>query len=214
MRLPADGIHAGVAWQADTGTLAVTVATREGVAPGVFHRITGALTSLRLEILAADIHTFEGGLVLDHFVVLDPDYAGPPPADRCAEVVTAIRAALRADGPPSFARRWNPFAPRPTAAELVPPRVRFDNESSAETTIIEVFAHDSPGLLYALARAIFVEGLSVRSAKIGTYLDQVVDAFHVTDADGRRVVDPARLALIRSAIERVARPLTAPQPGE
>jgi [protein-PII] uridylyltransferase len=92
----------------------------------------------------------------------------------------------------------------------MPARVRFDNESSAHATILEVFAHDSVGLLYAIARTIFEEGLSVRSAKIGTYLDQVVDAFHVTDESGRKVVDPERLARIRRALERVAAPVTGP----
>jgi len=209
-RLPADGVFVGSLWQADTGTVAITVATREAVASGIFHRITGALTSLRLEILAADIHTLDRELVLDHFVVLDPDYAGEPPADRLEEIAGALRGALKADAPPSFTRRWNPFAPQPNAAALVPPRVRFDNESSAEATIIEVFAHDSVGLLYGIARTIFTEGLSVRSAKIGTYLDQVVDAFHVTDAAGRKVVDPRRLAAIGAALERVAAPVTGP----
>ena len=212
-RLEPRGMFVGTRWQPATGTVAVTVATRESVASGVFHRLTGALTSQRLEILAADIHTLGQGLVLDHFVVHDPDYAGEPPAERLAEIADAIRAALRADRSPSFMPRWNPFAPQPNPATMTPARVRFDNESSASATILEVFAHDSVGLLYAIARTIFEQGLSVRSAKIGTYLDQVVDAFHVTDEAGRKVVDPERLAAIRRALERVAAPVTGPGGG-
>ena len=212
-RLAADGMFVGTRWQEVNGTVAVTVATRESVARGVFHRLTGALTSQRLEILAADIHTLDRGLVLDHFIVHDPDYADEPPAERLAEIGEAIRAAVKADQSPSFTRRWNPFAPLPTPGATLPARVRFDNESSAHATILEVFAHDSVGLLYAIARTIFDEGLSVRSAKIGTYLDQVVDAFHVTDEAGMKVVDPERLASIRQALERVAAPVTGPLAG-
>jgi [protein-PII] uridylyltransferase len=84
-----------------------------------------------------------------------------------------------------------------------PPRVLFDNESSKQATILEVFATDAPGLLYAVAKAIFEAELSVKAARIGTYLDQVVDAFHVTDRAGRKVTDPARLAAIRKGIEAV-----------
>jgi [protein-PII] uridylyltransferase len=208
--LAADGMFVGTRWQPSTGTVVVTVAARESVASGVFHRLTGALTSQRLEILAADIHTLDQGLVLDRFVVHDPDYAGEPPAERLLEIAAAIRAAVKADRSPSFTRRWNPFAPQPNLAAIAPARVRFDNESSARATILEVFAHDSVGLLYSIARTIFEEGLSVRSAKIGTYLDQVVDAFHVTDEAGRKVVDPERLARIRRALERVAAPVTGP----
>ena len=209
-RLASDGMFVGTRWQEVNGTVAVTVATRESVARGVFHRLTGALTSLRLEILAADIHTLDRGLVLDHFIVQDPDYTDEPPAERLAEIGAAIRAAVKADQSPSFTRRWNPFAPLPMPGATLPARVRFDNESSAHATILEVFAHDSVGLLYAIARTIFDEGLSVRSAKIGTYLDQVVDAFHVTDEAGKKVVDPERLARIRQALERVAAPVTGP----
>jgi [protein-PII] uridylyltransferase len=210
VRLPDRGIFTAARWQPETATVAVTVGTRESVAPGVFHRLTGALTSQRLEILAADIHTLSGGLVIDHFVVRDPDFSGEPPAERLAEIAAAIRAAIKADAPPTFSRLWNPFAPLPLAAARAPTRVLFDNESSAETTILEVFAHDSAGLLYAIAKVLFEAGLSVRAAKIGTYLDQVVDAFHVTDAAGSKVVDETRLAEIRRAIERVAAPPLGP----
>jgi len=210
VRLPADGISVAVRWQPETATVAVTVVTREDVATGIFHRVAGALAGQRLEVLAADIHTLDDGLVLDHFTVLDPDFAGEPPADRLTEVADAIRAALRAGGPPEFRRRWNPFAPRPAAGTAPPPRVSFDTASSAEATIVEVFATDAPGLLHAVAREIFDAGLSVKSARIGTHLDQVVDAFHVTNADGSKPTDPARLDTLRRALEAAAAPVTGP----
>jgi [protein-PII] uridylyltransferase len=202
-RLPADGVFAFARWQPDTSTVRVTVGTREGVAPGVFHRVTGALTSQRLEILAADINTLDDGLVIDRFVVHDPDFAGEPPAERLTEIADAIRGVLKADRAPEFTRRWNPFAPQTKPAAAQPPRVLVDNESSKQATILEVFATDAPGLLYAVAKAIFEAELSVKAARIGTYLDQVVDAFHVTDRAGRKVTDPARLAAIRKSIEAV-----------
>ena len=209
-RLPADGIFAVARWLAENSTVAVSVGTRESVAPGIFHRVTGALTSQRLEILAAGIHTLEDGLVIDHFTVHDPDFAGEPPPERLAEIAAAIRAALKADRPPEFARRWNPFAPQPPAAARFPTRVLFDNESSRTDTILEVFAHDAPGLLYGIARVLFDAGLSVKAAKIGTHLDQVVDAFHVVDAAGAKLADPASMAGLRRAIEAVVAPVTGP----
>jgi [protein-PII] uridylyltransferase len=208
-RLAPDGAFALARWQPETSTVAVSVGTRESVAPGVFHRVTGALTSQRLEILAAGIHTLDDGLVIDHFTVHDPDFSGPPPPERLADIAAAIRAALKADRPPEFARRWNPFAPQ-AAAVRFPTRVLFDNESSRTDTILEVFAHDAPGLLYGIARVLFDAGLSVKAAKIGTHLDQVVDAFHVVDAAGGKLTDPDRMAQVRRAIEAVVAPVTGP----
>jgi [protein-PII] uridylyltransferase len=91
--------------------------------------------------------------------------------------------------------------------------VLFDNESSAETTILEVFAHDFLGLLYAISKALFDAGVSVRAAKIGTYLDQVVDAFHVTDQRGRKLTDPAQLEALQRKLEEVVQPPALPGQG-
>ncbi|MFH1266851.1 MAG: ACT domain-containing protein, partial [Planctomycetota bacterium] len=76
-------------------------------------------------------------------------------------------------------------------------RVEADNGTSADYTILDVFAADRPGLLYAVARTLFESGLSVGRAKIGTFVDQVVDVFYVTDEAGRKVEDEARLEEIR-----------------
>ncbi len=204
-RLPPGGVLATAEWQPDTATVAVTAATRtEG--PVAFHRITGALTANRLAILAADVSPLGEG-TLARFTVADGDFDGAPPPSRLAEIGAAIRGALGGGAAPTFSRRWNPFAPRVTAS---PPRVVVDNESSARTTIVEVFAADAAGLLYGVARTLSDAGLVVRSARIATRLDQVVDAFHVTDSDGAKLVDPDRIADLRRALERVASPLERP----
>jgi len=201
------GVLAAVEWLPATGTVGITVGTRGVEASTAFQRVTGALLGERLSILAADFHPLGEGSCVGRFTTLDGDFAGEPPADRLAEIGAAIRGAMRAESPPTFPRRWNPFAPRVTPR---PPRVLVDNASSARTTILEVFADDAEGLLHGIAGALAAHGLVVRSARIATHLDQVVDAFHVTDAAGGKVTDPRRLAEVREALERAASPVTRP----
>ena len=83
----------------------------------------------------------------------------------------------------------------------MPTRVRFDNDTSEKCTVIDVFAHDRKGLLYAITRALHESGVSVAVAKIGTYLDQVVDVFYVTDLrSGGKIEDEDRVSEIRRGL--------------
>jgi [protein-PII] uridylyltransferase len=54
--------------------------------------------------------------------------------------------------------------------------------------------------LFTIARTLFELGLSVSLAKIGTYLDQVVDVFYVTDQQGDKILDEHRLQEITSRL--------------
>jgi [protein-PII] uridylyltransferase len=71
---------------------------------------------------------------------------------------------------------------------------------------VEVFTIDRRGLLYRLARALHDAGLVIRFAKIGTYLDQVVDVFYVTERDGGKPTTEDRLAEIRASLASVIAP--------
>ena len=84
--------------------------------------------------------------------------------------------------------------------------MRIDNDLSDNCTVIEVFTIDRRGLLYRLARAMHDLGLVIRFAKIGTYLDQVVDVFYVTERDERKLEGEARLRQIRDALKAVITP--------
>jgi len=79
--------------------------------------------------------------------------------------------------------------------------VAIDNDSSDTRTIIDVFAHDRPGLLYVMARTLHELQLSVDLAKIGTHFDQVIDVFYVTEEDRSKITDPDRLHSIRSTLQ-------------
>ncbi|MGQ9575652.1 MAG: [protein-PII] uridylyltransferase [Thermoguttaceae bacterium] len=201
--LSPDQVNVQALYLPDTQTVQFTIGTREQVVPGIFHRLAGALSSRGLEILSAQIHTLADGLVLDRFWVRDPDYAGQPPAERLEEVRRALVESLLSPGKPlTFRRTWTPGGERP-GLSTAQTRVLIDNTTSAAFTILDIFTLDRRGLLYAIARTIFELGLSVWRAKIGTYLDQVVDVFYVTDQEGRKVEDPGRLDQLRRRLLEV-----------
>jgi [protein-PII] uridylyltransferase len=208
--------HDAVAWGAySPGHSAVeyTIGTYEEITPGIFYKLTGALTSNRQQILSADINTLPNGLVLDRFHVQDQDHSGPPPQPRIDEICRALVAALKEDSEktPVFRKLWHQRPAAATAAiQHLPTRVTIDNTTAERYTIIAAFAYDKMGLLYAITRTLFELRLSVSTAKIGTHLDQVVDVFYVTDQhSGAKVTDEYRLNDIRhrliGAIEEVER---------
>ena len=185
----------------ETKTVEITVGTYEGITPGVFHKLTGGLTSAGLQILSADINTLADGLVFDRFLVHDPDYAGQSPPERMSEVERRLKQSLQSDQPPAFRRVWR--SSQQTAADalqVLPTQVRLDNNTSEHFTIVDVFAADRMGLLYTISRTLFEQGLSVYIAKIGTFLDQVVDVFYVTDQSGQKIQDEEQLHRIRQAL--------------
>ncbi len=188
---------------ADTQTLQFTVATSEEVTAGIFHKLTGALTSQGLQILAAQIHTLADGLVLDRFWVRDADYAGQPPPDRLEHISQVLAQSLHSPGPPTFRRTWQVGGQRQAWVAAMQTRVSADNSTSDLFTILDIFTLDRRGLLYAIARTLFELELSVCRAKIGTYLDQVVDVFYVTDRQGGKITDSRRLQEIRCRVLEV-----------
>ena len=120
------------------------------------------------------------------------------PRSGLAQLSDKLLAAVRSQEPPKFVRVWGQEqAAAAKKLSAMPTEVRIDNSLSAEFTIIEVFTFDRPGLLYALARKLHDLSLVIRHAKIGTYLDQVVDVFYVTSREGQKITDDGWLEHIK-----------------
>lgn len=190
-------------WLDDRQAVEYSVGAYEEITPGIFHKLTGVLTSKRMQILSASIHTLAGNLILDRFYVSDLDFAGEPPAERVEDVTSALVAILKdtSGRQPTFSKVWKPGANSNVREQVrLPTQVCIDNSSSDRFTIIDVFAHDRLGLLYAITRTIFEQGLSVHVAKIATHIGQVVDVFYVTDQAGRKIIDERPIAGLVEAL--------------
>ena len=209
-RLPHNEATAWSRFDTERNAVEYTIGTYEEITPGIFHKLTGALTSKGLRILSASIATLAEGLVLDRFYVSDTDFAGVPPVDRMTEVCGALIAALKdkTNKPLTFRRIWQAPGAGDIPNSVAPPaEVRIDNSTAENFTILDIFAHDRMGLLYTITRTIFELGLSVHLSKIGTYLDQVLDVFYVTNAAGGKITDDAQLQAIR---ERLLEAISSP----
>ncbi len=193
----------------NTGISTYTLVTGEGHKPGLFAKVAGVLAGCGFQILAAQILTRADDIALDTFETIDLDFSGPPPPHRREGIERVLRDVLdgRRTVESLFGRRFTPPSRKPVI-QRQPTQVDIDNTSSDRFTIVEVFADDRQGLLHVITQALFELGVSIHSAKIATHVDQVVDVFYVTEADGSKLTDETRLeAIARELARRIDAPL-------
>ena len=166
--------------------------------------MAGALSSAGLEIHAAGTDLLSDGLLMLRYSATDPTSPDGPSADRQQQVCAAMVASIDSDAPPKFPAVWGEEqAEASIQLTGLPNEVRIDTDLSDDYTIVEVFTFDRRGLLYNLARKLHDLKLVISHAKIGTYLDQVVDVFYLTDRARDKVVDDNQLADLREALLEV-----------
>jgi [protein-PII] uridylyltransferase len=164
----------------------------------VFHRITGALTSQRVGILSVEITKLDSDRIVYRFKVSDPDLTTHTLEARIESIKSVILDALEnEDRKLTFSKIWGHREGPSTEAATFPTRIKIDNDTVDHATIIDVFTHDKTGLLYTITQSIHDLGLQITAAKVGTYLDQVVDVFYVTDASGKKIKNAERLREIK-----------------
>jgi len=225
-RLQAGEVLVEDSFNEELGTCEYTVITHD--TPGIVSKIAGVMASQRLQILDAQITTTNDGVVVNTFQASDPDFSGAPPAERGEFIAETIVHVLK--GEETVERLMSRNSRLPSASRLTAARqateVQIDNETCDQSTIIDVFADDTQGLLHAITRSIFQLGLSVQAARISTRLDddiqqslrtvgrhQVADVFYVTDQQGAKIEDPSRLETIRSTIKEDIDLFMDPQTG-
>jgi [protein-PII] uridylyltransferase len=203
-RLDPSGTDAWCAYQKETQTIQFTAGISRGVGRGVFSSMAGALSGEGMQILAAHTDILADDLLMLRYETNDLLFPDETPPDRLDKICRTLIAAVDSDNPPRFRKRWGQDqAEASIRLTSLPNEVRIDNDSSDSCTLVEVFTFDRTGLLYKLARKLHDLSLVIRHAKIGTYLDQVVDVFYVTDREGRKITDPGHLDYIRGQMFEV-----------
>ncbi|QDU87019.1 Bifunctional uridylyltransferase/uridylyl-removing enzyme [Pirellulimonas nuda] len=195
----------GDAWgvsRPETGTTELLAGVDRGSGRGVFSAMAGALSASGMQILAAETASLADQMLLLRYVVEDRGPSGDP--GRVAQAAAKMVAAIDSDKAPKFPRIWG-VEQQHTDARLsdLPTEVRLNASVSQEHLIVEVFTLDRRGLLYHLARALHDLELVIAVAKIGTYLDQVVDVFYVAERDGGKPAGEERFEAIRARLIEV-----------
>jgi [protein-PII] uridylyltransferase len=197
-RVKADGLATDITHYAACEFSEFTVATHDR--PGLFAMLTGVLAANNMNIVGARIATSVDGIALDAFrvshlerreIVLDEERWARV-RDLLADVLAGQKRVdeviARAERPGLLSRK---FTPR-VATEVV-----VDNAVSSEFTVVDVYTHDRIGVLYRIASTFFRLGLDIHIAKITTNVDQVLDVFYVSEANGQK---SKRAAEIREAL--------------
>ncbi|MGW1502412.1 [protein-PII] uridylyltransferase [Streptomyces mirabilis] len=155
--------------------------------PGVLPAVAGVLAMHRLTVRTAELRALdlpdgvEGSVLLLNWRVA-AEYGSLPQAARLrADLVRALDgsldiAARLAERDAAYPRRRGTIAP--------PPRVTVASAASRHATVIEVRAHDAPGLLHRIGRALEDASVWVRSMHVSTLGANAVDAFYVTGPKG------------------------------
>ena len=160
----------------------VTVAAPDR--PGLLWQAAGVLASHRLAVRSANANRC-GDMAVIAFTVAH-QYGEPPDA---VLVASDLRRALAGQLDVAQRLRQREQAAARPAAGVAPPMVTLVDDASHTATVVEVRAHDTPGLLWRIGRALGECGLDLRAARVETLGAEAVDVFYVVDASGGPVMD-------------------------
>jgi [protein-PII] uridylyltransferase len=150
---------------------------------GLLALVAGVLSLNRLNVLAARVMTVDGRAVQEWTV--RPSFGDPPSVEQLSgDIRRAVEGTY--DVAERLAKRAADYAATPRM-DHPEPTVLISNADTGTTTVVEVRAHDEPGLLYRVATAVAKADATIVGAKVSTLGADAVDVFFVTDPTGSRL---------------------------
>uniref|UniRef100_UPI000E34F7CD [protein-PII] uridylyltransferase n=1 Tax=Jiangella endophytica TaxID=1623398 RepID=UPI000E34F7CD len=175
-----------------SGLSTVTVVAPRG--PRVLGIVAGVLALHRLDVRSASAYTAGDAAVLVWRVVARRG-GGPDEVRLREDVARALGGSLDVgERLAARAAEW-----RGRVIQHARPRVELLRDVSADATVLEVRAHDEPGLLHRLATALSGPGVVVRSAVVGTLGSEAIDVFYLVDDTGAPLSAAAEEAAVAAA---------------
>lgn len=166
--------------------------------------IAGSLSVAQLNILGADVFTRTDNLVLDIFRVCSTKFEAVSDERDIALVEKRLRQALDTDEfdfNPLLAKSLKKRGFQLSQELDFPTRIVIDNDAHPIYTLVDIQTPDRLGLLYKLLRAFAETGVQIALSRISTEKGAAIDAFYVTDPEGRKVRTAAVLSRLQKALQ-------------
>jgi [protein-PII] uridylyltransferase len=180
-RRPEEGVAVEV--RSEPGAYVLTVVGSD--VHGLFASVCGALASFGMNILRAEAASNSAGVVLDEFYFADPTRTlelNPEEIRRLEWTVECVaKGTLQVT---DLLKRRRP-APRHHGSKRFRGSVRFDNEASDHSTLIEFVGEDRPGLLFDLASALKQFHCAIELVLVNTEAHRALDVLYVTERGGK-----------------------------
>jgi len=188
--------------------------------PGLLADVAGVLYANRIEVVDAAIYSrhstdpSESPEALDIFRVRDsmgrPVTAEARWAKVSSDLEAVVSGRIKAEILVAGRPRTESVAAWKTPA--VPTECKLDNNVSRDFTVVEVITEDRPGVLYAIARALYVAELDIHRSKIATEANRAIDVFYVRDkASMDKITDPVRQNSLRESLLALLAAVDAPK---
>jgi [protein-PII] uridylyltransferase len=175
----------------------LTVCTKDRY--GLFSKITGSMFLNRLNILEAQIHTWENGMALDTFWVEDVTKDIERRLQQFKKDLKEILSenVLLKD---LLSKRNEPNGIKQKVIPRVPGGVKINNQDSDFYTIVEVIGEDRLGILYELAQALTDHGCNIHFARVSTLGNRIVDVFYVQDEWGEKIEEKQKTEHLKQTL--------------
>ncbi|ACA87553.1 bifunctional uridylyltransferase/uridylyl-removing protein GlnD [Shewanella woodyi] len=166
--------------------------------PKLFATVMAVLDNKNIDVHDATVMASKDGYVLDSFVILEQDGTPVSQISRIQSLRKALIKALNSDTAklPKFkklSRQMKPFN--------VPTRVSFLPSRRSSTSMMELIALDSPGLLAKVGDILYRCQIRLLAAKITTIGERAEDFFMLQNIDGEELNSEQKILLQESLIK-------------
>ena len=178
------------------GLSELTLVTRDR--PMLFASMAGALAAWAMNIVTADAFSNAHGTVVDTFRFVDTFRTLELNESERTRFVESVRDVMsgRVDLEALLASRRR--ARKKSPKVRVESRISFDDSASTHSTLLQVVAQDTPGLLRALAVTMGEYGCNIEVALVDTEGEMAIDVFYVTHTSAK--LEPALEGSLRQAL--------------
>lgn len=190
--------------QPEAGMARISIAAKGR--PELFSNLAGALAAENNSIIDARSFTLSDDRELNSFIVDTPPGDPYSSGERRKKLGDELKRVAQG-GHPNFKGppKKGLLGDKRTYFPVIP-RIRCNNDLSADYTVIEVSTLDRIGLLYDLTKVLNGHGCAIFSAHVATYGARAVDVFYLHTLAGRKILDKKKLEAITADLLAVIEP--------
>lgn len=172
--------------------------------PQLFANMAGVLAAWGMNIVTADAFSNRQGVVVDSFRFTDSFRTLEMNESEHARFVASAHDVVEGSASVEKLLSGRKRGRRQAAKMRREPLISFNGEASSHSTLVEVSAEDTPGLLRALSLTLAASGCNIEVALVDTEGEMAIDVFYVT-RDGAKLERGEQAALREALLGAIAK---------